>query len=311
MAKATKKQLGKGLGALLSSMGMDEEQAEDVKKNIKKNPKKVVKDMANTIAMIPLDAIEANPFNPRKEFEEGPLEELSASIKVHGLVQPITVRPTKRSKYQLISGERRWRASQRAGLSELPAYIRVVDNDQEMLEMALIENIQRENLNPIEIAITYQRLMDECDLTHEQLSERLGKGRSTITNKLGLLELSPDAIKALKAKEISEGHAKALKGLNKIDQQLFVLKQIKEKDLSVRATESLCTAMKNGPKKKKGKSKNPYQDSIDAIQRDMSKFFGTKKIKVNVNSKGKGSISIPVDDFDQLEFIRDKMSEDY
>ena len=158
---------------------------------------------------------------------------------------------------------------------------------------------------------SYQRLMDECDLTHEQLSERLGKGRSTITNKLGLLELSPDAIKALKAKEISEGHAKALKGLSKIDQQLFVLKQIKDKDLSVRATESLCTALKSNPKRKKSKSKNPYQDSIDAIQRDMGKFFGTKKIKVNVNSKGKGTISIPVDDFDQLEFIRDKMNEDY
>ena len=119
MAKATKKQLGKGLGALLSSMGMDEEQAEDVKKNIKKNPKKAVKDMANTIAMIPLDAVEVNPFNPRKDFEEGPLEELAASIKIHGLVQPITVRPTKNSKYQLISGERRWRASQNAGLTKV------------------------------------------------------------------------------------------------------------------------------------------------------------------------------------------------
>ena len=123
MAKATKKQLGKGLGALLSSMGMDEEQADNVQKNIKKNPKKAVKDVANSIAMIPLSEIEANPFNPRKEFAEGPLEELAASIKVHGLVQPITVRPTKKSKYQLISGERRWRASQVAGLTEVPAYI--------------------------------------------------------------------------------------------------------------------------------------------------------------------------------------------
>jgi len=309
MAKATKKQLGKGLGALLSSMGMEEEKVSKVEKDIISNPKKAVKQMANTIAMVPISNIEVNPFNPRKEFAEGPLKELAASIKVHGLVQPITVRPMKTGKYQLISGERRWRASQAAGLRKIPAYIRVVDNDQEMLEMALIENIQRENLNPIEVAITYQRLMDECQLTHEQLSERLGKGRSTITNKLGLLELSPDVVKALRAQLISEGHAKALKGLPQIDQQLFVLKEIKEKDLSVRATESLVSSIKNGPKKKGGKPVSPYQDAIEDIQREIGSFFGAK-VQVKVNAKGKGQVVIPFKNFKDLEYIQNKVKED-
>lgn len=293
---------GKGKGALFGGSG-----AKELAKDIIANPEKVVKATANTIAMIPIADIEVNPFNPRTDFAPGPLEELMASIKVHGLVQPITVRPMKTGKFQLISGERRWRASQKAELTEIPAYIRVVDNDQEMLEMALIENIQRENLNPIEVAITYQRLMEECKLTHEQLSERLGKGRSTITNKLGLLELVPDIVKALRDKQISEGHAKALKGLYKIDQQLFVFKQIKEKDLSVRATESLCAAMKNKSAKKKSKTTNPYQGFIDQTTRSISAFCGNK-VQVKVNSKGKGQIIIPVEDFDQLEFLKDKMS---
>ena len=310
MAKTSRDKLAAGLGLRKKGKGkaalFGGSTAKEFAEAIIADPEKVVKATANTIAMVLIADIEANPFNPRTDFAPGPLEELMASIKVHGLVQPITVRPMKTGKYQLISGERRWRASQKAELTEIPAYIRIVDNDQEMLEMALIENIQRENLNPIEVAITYQRLMDECKLTHEQLSERLGKGRSTITNKLGLLELVPDVVKGLRDRIISEGHAKALKGLEKIDQQLFVFKQIKEKGLSVRATESLCAVMKKKPSKKKSKTTNPYQGFIDQTTRSISAFCGNI-VQVKVNNKGKGQIVIPIEDFDQLEFLKDKM----
>jgi len=209
-------------------------------------PEKVVKELANTVANIPVKAIEANPFNPRKDFNEAALKELATSLKVHGLVQPITVRTMGTGNYQLISGERRWRASQMAGLEEIPAYIRAVENDQEMLEMALVENIQRENLNPVEVAITYDRLLKECNLTHDKLAERLGKARTTITHKLGLLELPPEVIVALRDKVISEGHAKAIKGLSNHKNQEFALGQIRLNDLSVRETEKLVSNIKNG-----------------------------------------------------------------
>lgn len=192
MASKKKTELGKGIRALLSSI--DEE--------TKKDKKQVVNKLSSSIAMLSLKEIETNPWQPRVEFDAKALEELSASIKVHGLIQPITVRRLSAKKYQLISGERRWRASKKAGLKEVPAYIRLA-NDQEMLEMALIENIQRENLNAVEVAITYQRLKDECKLTDELLSERVGKERSTITNYLRLLKLPPEIQKGIKEKKIS------------------------------------------------------------------------------------------------------------
>jgi len=270
-------------------------------------PEKVVKELANTVANIPVKAIEPNPLNPRSDFKEDALTELATSLKVHGLVQPITVRSMTSGKYQLISGERRWRAAQKAGLEEIPAYIRAVENDQEMLEMALVENIQRENLNPIEIAITYARLKEECKLTDEDLGLRLGKGRATITNKLGLLKLYEPVQIALKKGEISEGHAKIIKGLEHIEEQKFVLDEILKDDLSVRATEKLVHAFKNrGPIKSKTKKANPYAEDIRRIEDEISAFFGVK-VQVQSNEKGKGKVVIPFGTFRKLDDLMNRI----
>lgn len=269
--------------------------------------KETVKELANSVANIPVVSIEANPFNPRTDFNEDALKELATSLKVHGLVQPITVRKMPSGNYQLIAGERRWRASQMAGLEEIPAYIRAVDNDQEMLEMALVENIQRENLNPVEVAITYKRLMRECNLTHEDLANRLGKGRTTITNKMGLLELPPDVVKALRHKDISEGHAKAIKGLEFIEEQLFVLNDIKKNDLSVRATEKLVASIKDrSPSKSKTKTSNPYAEEIRKIEDEVSAFFGVK-VQIKADSKGKGKVVIPFGNYRKLDELMNRI----
>jgi len=269
--------------------------------------REVVKELANTVANIPIKAIEANPFNPRTDFDETALEELAASLKVHGLVQPITVRSMTSGSYQLISGERRWRAAQMAGLEEIPAYIRAVENDQEMLEMALVENIQRENLNPVEVAITYKRLMRECNLTHDDLAQRLGKGRTTITNKMGLLELPPDIVKALRDRSLSEGHAKVIKGLNHIEEQLFVLKEIQKNDLSVRATEKLVAGLKSQKTlSPKGKKETLYAEEIKKIEDEISAFFGVK-VKINSDNKGKGKMVIPFSNFRKLDELLNRI----
>ncbi len=266
-----------------------------------------VKELANSVANIAIASIEANPFNPRTDFNEDALKELAVSLKVHGLVQPITVRKMPSGNYQLIAGERRWRASQMAGLEEIPAYIRAVDNDQEMLEMALVENIQRENLNPVEVAITYKRLMRECNLTHEDLANRLGKGRTTITNKMGLLELPPDIVTALRDKQISEGHAKAIKGLEYIEEQLFVLSEIKKNDLSVRATEKLVASIKDrSPSKSKTKQANPYAEEIRKIEDEISSFFGVK-VQIKADKKGKGKVVIPFGTYRKLDELMNRI----
>lgn len=236
--KATKKQLGKGLSALLSGMGMGEDQVDKVEEDIIKNPKKAVQATANMIAMVPISEIHKTTNNPRKAFATEPLNELAESIRTYGLVQPITVRPMLSGGYEIISGERRWRASKLAGLKKLPAYIRVVKDDGEMLALALIENIQREDLNPIEIAVTYERLIEELNLTHEDLAKKLGKGRSSITNTLSLLALHEELKAAVKAGEVSMGHAKELKSLAK-EEQVKLLPYIIEKELPVRATREI------------------------------------------------------------------------
>ena len=194
MAKVKKKELGKGIRALLGNI-----------ENNTATPKKkkaAVKELSSSVAMVSLAEISVNPFNPRTDFAEEALNELAASIKVHGLIQPITLRRLSAKEFQIISGERRFRASKLAGLKEVPAYVRLAD-DQQMIEMALIENIQREDLNAIEVAITYQRLIDECDLTHEVMAERVGKKRSSISNHLRLLDLPPEIQQSLKDKNIS------------------------------------------------------------------------------------------------------------
>lgn len=290
---ATKADLGSGLDALFTKK-MD--------KDIAENPEKVVKGLANKFAMIPLEHIERNSDQPRKEFDEKALEELSESIKVHGLIQPITVRRLDPRTYQIISGERRWRAAKMAQLKEVPAYIRIA-NDQTLMEMALIENIQRENLNAFEIAYSYYRLKDEFSLTDQQLATRVGKKRSTITNYLGILDLDLDVIKAVKADEISLGHAKAIKSVKDKLLQKQVLGKIVKDELSVRAAEELVKQYQAAPApKKKTTSKQSNSYDYRAVQDDFRAFFGSKGIKVEVDDKqkGVGKIVIPFKNMEEL-----------
>lgn len=228
MSSNTKKRppLGKGLSALLENSDTD-----ITSKNTNSG-------VVNSVSMLSIESIEANPFNPRTNFEKDALNELSQSIAVHGIIQPLTVRKLGRDKYQLISGERRFRASQMAGLKEVPAYIRVA-NDQTMLEMALVENIQREDLNAIEVALSYQRLIEECSLTQDQLSQKVAKSRSSITNHIRLLKLPADIQAAVRDNVISMGHARALVSAGDEALQLAIYARIADEGLSVRDTELL------------------------------------------------------------------------
>ncbi|TNF47028.1 MAG: ParB/RepB/Spo0J family partition protein [Bacteroidetes bacterium] len=218
--------LGKGLSALLENSDTDI------------TSKSSNAGLVGSVSMLPIESIEANPFNPRTNFEKEALIELSQSIAIHGIIQPLTVRKLGRDKYQLISGERRFRASQMAGLTEVPAYIRVA-NDQTMLEMALVENIQREDLNAIEVALSYQRLIEECSLTQDQLSQKIAKSRSSITNHLRLLKLPADIQAAVRDNHISMGHARALVSVGDEALQMAIYTRVAEEGLSVRDTEAL------------------------------------------------------------------------
>jgi ParB family chromosome partitioning protein len=238
--------------------------------------------------------IETNPFQPRQYFDEVALLELSESIKVHGIIQPITVRRLAPNQFQLISGERRFQASKLAGLTSIPAYVRLAD-DQQMLEMALIENIQRENLNPIEIALSYQRLIFECNLKQEELGDRVGKNRSTVTNYLRLLKLPPDIQIALRDNKLSMGHARAIISVENPESQLFIFKKTLAEDLSVRKVEELARQLSAGPTQPEATEKpnEPSEPSreIAQLQSRLSSHFGTK---VNIKSDGqKGEIKIP------------------
>ncbi|HQO90330.1 MAG TPA: ParB/RepB/Spo0J family partition protein [Chitinophagales bacterium] len=275
--------LGKGIRALLSDI--DEET--EVLKISASDEDSII----NTVPKIKLDLIEVNPFQPRADFNPQALEELSSSIKVHGVIQPITVRKISDKKYQLISGERRLRASKMAGLTEIPAYVRTA-NDQEVVEMALIENIQREDLNAIEVALTYQRLIDECELTHENLGERLGKDRSTVTNYLRLLKLPPEIQKALRDKVLSMGHARAIISIPEVDKQLYVLKEINSKQLSVRKTEELVRLLSSGQPKKPEKKEEPLPVAYKSVQTKLMDIFETK-VKIKKTAGDKGEIVIP------------------
>ena len=291
--KVDKKNLGLGIRALLTHI--DEEVALD--------QEKVVKELAHSVAMISLEEIEVNPFQPRNEFDQEALDELADSIRVHGLIQPLTVRRLAHNAYQLISGERRLRASRMAGLTETPAYIRIA-NDQEMLEMALIENIQRENLNAIEIAITYQRLKEECQLTDENLADRVGKKRPTITNHLRLLKLPPDIQSAIKEKKLSMGHARALTGIEDYALRDSLFRQTLKEELSVRALENLIAAY-NQPKPKKKTEQLP--DDFDQVQQQFRSFFGTKKVTLKLQGQGKGQIQIAFHSVQELNELLDRI----
>jgi ParB family transcriptional regulator, chromosome partitioning protein len=269
----------------------------------------VVTILSGGVADVPISQIEVNPFQPRTEFEQAALDELAASIRVHGLIQPVTLRRMSENSYQLISGERRFRASQLAGLTEIPAYVRLAD-DQQMLEMALIENIQREDLNAVEVAISYQRLIDECALTHETLSERVGKQRSTITNYLRLLKLPPDILQAIKAKKLSMGHARALAGVDDIAFKLMVFRQILDQDLSVRATEEMIANYQSEKANKKApKPDNRLPENLRLIQDQFSSFFGAKVV-LKRDLKGKGSFIIKFNNDGDLNRLLDAITVD-
>ncbi|MDO3644554.1 ParB/RepB/Spo0J family partition protein [Mucilaginibacter sp. L3T2-6] len=240
---------------------------------------------------IKLSEIEVNPFQPRTDFDQEALAELADSIKLQGLIQPITVRRLNAHSYQLISGERRFRASKLAGLTTVPAYIRSA-NDQQMLEMALIENIQRENLNAIEVALSFQRMIEECNLKQDELGERVSKNRSTVTNYLRLLRLPPAIQKSLRDNEITMGHAKALISIEDSTKQIFLHQHIIRDGLSVRKTEELAREIQRAPVKKEGKQPEPISFQLQKIQDDLASKFSTR-VKLKIAGQGKGTIEIP------------------
>ncbi len=290
MAKATKKQaLGRGLSALL-------QESSSVISASDKNAEKLV----GSIIEIKLDLIDVNPFQPRTYFDEEALNELANSIKELGVIQPITVRKIDKNQFQLVSGERRFRASKLIGNKTIPAYIRLA-NDQEMLEMALVENIQRKNLDPIEVALSYQRLIDEIQLTQEELSTRVGKKRSTVTNYLRLLKLDPILQTGMRDGFISMGHGRAMINVENTEDQLAIYEKILSEKLSVRQTEDLVKNLKSTTiAKPKKKQIPPY---IKTSIKDISEYFG-HKIDVSVNTNGKGKISIPFhseEDFNRIK----------
>ena len=283
MSSNTKKRpaLGKGLSALLENASTDitSKSSED--------------GLAGSISMIAIKSIEANPFNPRTNFEKDALEELSQSIATHGIIQPLTVRKLGRDKYQLISGERRFRASQLAGLEEVPAYVRIA-NDQTMLEMALVENIQREDLNAIEVAISFQRLIDECDLTQEQMSKKIAKSRSNITNHLRLLKLPVEIQKGVRDTLISMGHARALVSAGDEAFQLSLYKRVLDQGLSVREVEALIRNGEHDPKESH-KKVVVSKPELSSKQETFCGFLSDKissKVEIKKAHQGNGKIVI-------------------
>lgn len=297
MAKR-KSGLGKGLGALLENSEMD----------ITSSTSSKTVASAGSVSKISVDDIEANPFQPRTEFEKEALVDLANSIKEHGIIQPITVRKLGYGKYQLISGERRFRASQIVGLTEVPAYIRIA-NDQAMLEMAIVENIQRQDLNPVEVAISFKRLIEECELTQEELGEKVSKNRSTVTNYLRLLKL-PDVIQlALSSKTITMGHARALLGIENETKLIKSYRKVIDEGLSVRKTEELVKGI-NEPKSKAGLKTPRYSLSYEEqkMRDELSKQFDSK-VAIAKGNKGNGKITIPFKDHSHLRKILDLLNE--
>ncbi len=289
-----KKELGQGIRALINP-GVTEAPEEK---------EQLVRELSNTVTHLPVEQIQINPYQPRTDFDEEALEELANSIRIHGLIQPITVRHLSDGKFQIISGERRFRASQLVGLKELPAYIRIA-NDQEMLEMAIIENVQREDLNAMEISISYQRLIDECQLTHDNLAERVGKKRSTVTNYLRLLRLPPAAQQAIKEQQISMGHARALSGVEDLSTQLTLLDRAIQYNWSVRRLED--EARNFGQQKAKIQSKtasasSAHDPNVTRLQDELSATFGSKVV-LQVNKQGNGKLSISFKNLDELQEI--------
>lgn len=283
MAVQKKFALGRGLDALIS------------------NNEEVKTSGSSNIGEIELSKISANPNQPRREFDSIALQELADSIAEVGIIQPITLRKINDDSYQIIAGERRFKASALAGLKTIPAYIKTAD-DENVMEMALIENIQREDLNSLEIALAYQHLIEQYELTQERLSERVGKNRTTVANYLRLLKLPATIQMALKNKEIDMGHARALLSIDNPQTQLKIFNEIISNGYSVRKVEELVKALNNGKEEKKATHNNKLPETFGVLQSHLSSFFGTK-VQLSCSAKGKGKISIPFNDEADLERI--------
>ena len=298
MAKKKKKQaLGRGLSALLDDPEREIRSASDV------NADKVV----GNIIELEVDKIEVNPYQPRTHFNEEAIGELAESIKSLGIIQPVTVRKVDRNQYQLVSGERRYRAVKSIGFNRIPAYVRIA-NDQEALEMALVENIQRRDLDPIEIALSYQRLMDEIQLTQNQLSERVGKKRSTVANYIRLLKLDPIVQTGMRDGFLSMGHGRALINVEESEKQLEIYEKIIARTLSVRETELLVQKSKKSQSAGTSKALKPlfYHDAAN----ELKSYFNTT-VTIKGNNKGKGNVQIPFNSQEDLNYIIKKIkSED-
>lgn len=282
--KQNKDALGKGIRSLLGSIDAE------LKSSGGEQLKKTVVENATNILRIPVADIEVNPKQPRHDFDEQALRELSESIKIHDIIQPLTVSKTAGGKYRLIAGERRLRASKMAGLTDIPAYIRQA-NDAQLLELALLENLQREDLNAVEVALSYKRMMDELDYSQEQVAERMGKDRSTIANFIRLLKLPPDIQLAVRSGEISMGHARAIINVDTVEKQLFIFKEIKEKGLSVRQTEVLVRNLyKQAGTAKKPVSRGGLSHSFQRIEDKLASQFDTR-VKLKHSNNGSGQIT--------------------
>ena len=286
--------LGKGLSALLDNSDVVQQstKSEIPAQETNINP-------GQSVGEIELSSIEINPYQPRTEFDQVALNELAESIKIHGLIQPITVRKMSEGKFQLISGERRFRASSLAGLKRVPAYVRTADN-QQMLEMALIENIQREDLNAIEVAYSFQRMLDECDLKQEQLGERVGKNRATVSNYLRLLKLPAAIQTSIRDQKISMGHARALVNVDDLDKQLYIHQEIIDKGLSVRKVEELVRNIHEIGNKTPVNKTQSFE--VQKLQEDLSTKFSSR-VRLKVGNQGKGAIEIPFRSQDDLNRI--------
>ena len=289
-----KEALGKGIRSLLQSIDAD-------LKTGTGSLKPAVVENVTGIMRIPVDTIDANPKQPRRDFDETALNELADSIKTHDIIQPITVTKMPSGRFRLISGERRLRASKIAGFTDIPAYIRQT-NDQQLLELALLENLQREDLNSMDVALSYKRMMEELDFTQEQVAERMSKDLSTIANFIRLLKLPPDIQIAVRKGELSMGHARALINVDSIDKQLFIFDEIKEKGLSVRQTEALVRNLykDNGVVKKHTKSGLP--DGFQRIEDKLASHFSTR-VKMKHSKDNSGSITFEYYSMDELNKI--------
>jgi ParB family chromosome partitioning protein len=290
--------LGKGIRSLLQNIDADLKTTGGTLKNN-------VVEAATGILRIAIDQIETNPKQPRHDFDENALNELAASIKIHDIIQPVTISRLPNGKYRLISGERRFRASKIAGLKDLPAYIRQAD-DQQLLELALLENLQREDLNAIEIALSYKRMMDELSYTQEQVSERMGKERSTVANYIRLLKLPPDIQVAVRHGDLSMGHARAIINVDTVDKQLYIFSEIKSNNLSVRQTEELVRRLYKQDTPVKNSPKTGLQPAYKKIEDNLASHFSTK-VKMQHSKKGNGSITIEYFSLQELNKILDQI----